>query len=61
MKKADVQIGKAYTAKVSGQLSIVRITGVSPYGGWNATNIGTGRAVRIRGAQRLRGLVREER
>jgi hypothetical protein len=54
MKKADVEIGAIYIAKVSDKLARVRITGESPYGGWNAVNQETGRAIHIRGAQRLR-------
>lgn len=48
MKKADVQIGHTYPAKVSGRLARVRITGESPYGGWDAVNVATRRAVRIK-------------
>lgn len=58
MKKRDMKIGGRYAAKVSGKLAPVRITGESPYGGWGAVNETTGRAVRIRGAQRLRYEVR---
>ena len=54
MKKADVQIGKQYIAKISGKLTTVRLTNVSQYGGWDAVNIGTGRAVRILTAAKLR-------
>lgn len=54
MKKADVKIGGRYVAKVSDKLAVVRIDRVSPYGGWEATNVATGRSVRIRSAQRLR-------
>lgn len=54
MKKAQVKIHGRYLAKVSGGLSVVKITGESPYGGWDATNETTGRSVRIRSAQRLR-------
>ena len=54
MKKADVQIGAVYTAKVSGRLTHVRITGTCDYGGWVGINVATGREIRIRGAQRLR-------
>ena len=42
---------------MSGQLANIRIDNVSPFGGWIATNIKTGRLVRIRGAARLRGRV----
>ena len=61
MKKADVEIGGAYVAKVSSNLVAVRIDRESPYGGWGATNLTTGRAVRIRSAARLRGRAGEAR
>jgi hypothetical protein len=54
MKKRDVEVGKTYLAKVSGNLVPVRITGESVHGGWNAVNTTTGRDVRIRSAARLR-------
>ena len=54
MKKAQVTIGNTYTAKVSGDIHPVRIVSESSMGGWNATNLDTGRAVRIKSAQRLR-------
>lgn len=59
MRKAEVSIGKIYGARVSGVVVPVRITGESRYGGWNAVNVKTGRAVRIKTAARLRGEVRE--
>jgi hypothetical protein len=55
VKKADVKIGGRYSAKVSDSLVVVRISRVSPYGGWDAVNEQTGRGVRIKSAQRLRG------
>ncbi len=58
MKKNEVEIRGVYVAKVSGQLVSVRIDRESPYGGWDATNLATGRAVRIRSAARLRGRAR---
>jgi len=54
MKKRDIEIGKTYLAKVSGNLVPVRITSESVHGGWNAVNTTTGREVRIRSATRLR-------
>lgn len=54
MKKAQITIGGRYVAKVSGGLTIVRILSESLYGGWDARNEVTGRAVRIKTAQRLR-------
>ena len=54
MKKKEIEVGGTYIAKVSNCLVPVRIRGESPYGGWDAVNTVTGRAVRIRSAQRLR-------
>jgi len=54
MKKAQIQVGETYIAKVSGVLTTVRVTGESPYGGWDAVNTRTGRSVRVRSAARLR-------
>jgi len=54
MKKNDVKTGKFYTAKVSNRMATIRIDAESPHGGWEATNITTGKKVRIKSAQRLR-------
>jgi hypothetical protein len=54
MKKAEVEIGGQYIAKVSGKPQVVRIMRESPYGGWDAVNVKTSRAIRIKSAQRLR-------
>lgn len=58
MKKSEVKIGQTYRAKVSGAVTDVRITGESPHGGWDAINPVTNRKVRIKSAQRLRGVAR---
>ena len=54
MKKADITIGKTYTAKVSDKVVPVLIEREHPSGGWDATNTVTGKTVRIKSAQRLR-------
>lgn len=54
MKKNEITIGGVYAAKVSGKVVPIRITGQSPYGGWDAVNTQTKRTVRIRSAARLR-------
>ena len=54
MKKADITIGKTYTAKVSDKVVPVRIEREHPSGGWDATNTVTGKTIRIKSAQRLR-------
>lgn len=60
MKKDQVHVGRAYVAKVSGQLARVRIDAESRFGGWDATNLATHRKVRIKSAQRLRREVASE-
>jgi hypothetical protein len=57
VKKADVELGKLYLAKVSDKVVKVRIEVPSIYGGWLATNTVTGREVRVKTAARLRGAV----
>jgi hypothetical protein len=54
MKKSDVKLGGVYTAKVTNKIVQVRIEAESRYGGWDATNLETGKKVRIKSAQRLR-------
>ncbi len=55
MKKSDVKIGGVYAAKVSDKLVEVRIEGENRHGGWDATNLSTGKKVHIKSPQRLRG------
>src|SRR5262245_41533843 len=54
IKKKEVKIGGYYairhTSSNPGMLSVIRIEGVSQYGGWNATNLKTGRLIRIKAA-----------
>lgn len=58
MKKAEVEIGAFYSAKVSGRRTVVRIDreAAKTYGfnGWYATNVATKREVHVLSAQRLR-------
>ena len=54
MKKNEIKIGNTYTAKVSGTIAKVRIEAENRHGGWDATNLGTKKKVRIKSAQRLR-------
>ncbi len=55
VKKSDVKVGGEYVAKVSDKLMTVKITGESRHGGWDAKNVKTGKEVRIKSAERLRG------
>jgi len=59
MKKDEVKVGGVYAAKVSDKLVPVRLESENPHGGWNATNLKTGKSVRIKSAQRLREAVTE--
>ena len=54
MKKHEVKVGGTFLAKISDKVVPVRITGESRYGGWDAVTK-TGKTVRIKSAQRLRG------
>lgn len=58
MKKAEIEIGGVYVAKVSERIVTVRIDSMATYGGWHATNLETGRTVHIRTAARLRARAR---
>ena len=58
MKKSDIYIGKQYTAKVTHKLVVVEIIAENPNGGWDAKNLSTGKMVRIKTAQRLRGIAK---
>jgi len=55
MKKNEVKVGGLYHAKVSDKLVTVRIDSMHSAGGWHATNTRTGKRIRIKSAQRLRG------
>ena len=57
MTKRDIKVGSTYTGKVSGRLAHIRIDGIAPSGGYYATNVATGRQIRLRTAGRLRSLV----
>ena len=54
MKQHEVKVGETYIAKVSDKLTKVRIDDVSPHGGWVATNLATGKRIRIKSPMRLR-------
>jgi len=55
MKKSDVKLGGTYLAKVTDKVVSVRIDAENPHGGWDGTNLATGKKVRIKSAQRLHG------
>jgi len=57
MKKAEVKIGGKYYANVSGKRCEVQIDAEKPRGGWDATNLATGKKILIKSAQRLQGEV----
>jgi len=55
MKAKDVKVGSVYTAKVTDKVVPVRIETANRSGGWNGTNLVTGKKVQIKSAARLRG------
>jgi hypothetical protein len=57
MKKAEVKIGGKYYANVTGKKVEIQIDSEKPSGGWNATNLATGKKIHIKSAQRLQGEV----
>jgi hypothetical protein len=58
MKKADVKIGGEYFATVTNKKVTVRIDAENRSGGWDATNLSTGKKVRIKTAGRFKGSAR---
>ena len=58
MKKADVEIGGEYYAKVTNKKVVVRIDAENASGGWDATNLSTNKKIRIKTASRLQGPAR---
>ena len=60
MKAKDVQIGKVYAVKVSGNVVSVKITHWHPCcGDGTGINLNTHREIYIKSAQRLRHEIRE--
>jgi hypothetical protein len=51
--KADVVVGAAYSARISGKFVDVRIDSKENRG-WSATNLTTGRSIHIKSAAKLR-------
>lgn len=56
MRKAEVEIGGRYLAKVSGNVVPVEVIAVHHLGGWLCKNTQTGRTIRVKSAQRFRGV-----
>ena len=57
MKKAEVEIGGKYYANVTNKRVEIQIDSAKESGGWNATNLATGKKIHIKSAQRLQGVV----
>ena len=57
MKKEEVKIGGKYYANVTGKKVEIQIDSEKPSGGWNATNLATGKKILVKSAQRLQGEV----
>ncbi len=56
MKKQAIELHKIYAVKIGGAVVPVRLDSENPSGGWSGTNAKSGKAVRVKSAQRLRGL-----
>ena len=46
MKSEQIKLGENYLAKVTNKLVEVRLDAENPHGGWDATNLATGKKVR---------------
>lgn len=57
MLKKDVKLGATYKVRLHGTHTTIRLDSISAYGGWNATNLITGRTIRIKSAAKLRSEV----
>lgn len=57
MKKDNIQIGKTYEAKVSGNLVSVRVVANHSRGGFIAINLTTNRQIHLKTAARLRPII----
>ena len=53
MTENEIQIGGIYRAKVTNRVVDIRIDCENPNGGWDATNLTTGKTIRIKTARRL--------
>lgn len=60
MTQHEVQIGGVYHARVSQRATLVRLDRAHPHGGWDATNLHTGKTIRIRSGRRLQPWPRPE-
>jgi hypothetical protein len=54
MRAHNVHIGDIYEIRISGKLAQVRLTATAPGGGYFASNIKTGRIIRLKSGRRLR-------
>ena len=57
MKKSEVQLGATYLARISNRLVGVKVDSTSKHGGWDGTNLFTGKKVRIKSPAKLREAV----
>ncbi len=55
MKKNEVKVGGVYLAKVTNKVVPVKITSENPSGGYHGLNLKTGKKIKVKSAQRLRG------
>lgn len=56
MQAKDIFVGQIYMVKISGKVQQVKIIKTCPTGGWMATNLATGRDIRLRTGARVRPL-----
>jgi hypothetical protein len=54
MRAHNVHVGDIYEIRISGKLAQVRLTAAAPGGGYFASNVKTGRIIRLKSGRRLR-------
>jgi hypothetical protein len=54
MNTEDVRSGRIYVLKRSGRVKFVKVDGRNPAGGWDTTEITTGRRILVQSARHLR-------
>jgi len=57
MKAKEIEVGSVYIAKVSGQITLVRVLRLHPIYGWEVRNLRSGRVTHFRTAGRFRAAV----
>jgi hypothetical protein len=53
MRAQNIHVGDHYAITISGKRAVVRLDRANPGGGFDATNVRTGRSIRLKSGRRL--------